>query len=371
MSKGCGRSRLRDVGAMQTRYRVRTAAMTNDLELLASGAVTAVGLTAAQTCAAIRAGIKRNAPIEAQILAHQEPRIGARVSADSRLRSDDAQWLLNLAARALRECEPKPDPATVLLYLVPEQHRAHPLGQIGDSELLVRLELLMDRRFGPSSRVLRSGAAGCVEALGLARELIDGGVATRCLIGGADSLLRRTDLDALGRDNRLLGPTQSQGLVPGEGAAFMLLGRSGPDTSKHIRVRGLGIGYESNTVLGSTNSVGEAFSSALTTAIADAGISESEIDFVAGNYNGERYDAWETSHANARSYRTRRERLQVMWPAASVGEIGVAAGVLAIVAAATAIMGEYAIAADGAAGTIASVQVRSDGELRGVVVLSC
>ena len=37
--------------------------------------------------------------------------------------------------------------------------RAHPLGQIGDSELLVRLELLMGRRFGPSSRVLRSGAA--------------------------------------------------------------------------------------------------------------------------------------------------------------------------------------------------------------------
>lgn len=348
--------------------------MTNDLELLASGAVTAVGLTCAQTCAAIRAGIKRNAPIEAQILAHQEPRIGARVSADPRLRSDDAQWLLNLAARALRECEAESDPQTVLLYLVPEQHRGHPLGQLGDSELIVRLELLMDRRFGPSSRVLRSGAAGCVEALGLARELIDSGAASRCLIGGADSLLRRTDLDALGRANRLLGPTQSQGLVPGEGAAFMLVGRGQPNTApdtavQHIRVRGLGIGYERNTVLGSDSSVGDAFSSALTTAIADAGISESEIDFVAGNYNGERYDAWETSHANARSYRTRRERLPVMWPAASVGEIGAGGGVLAIVAAAAAITDEYAIQADGAAGSIASVQVRSDGELRGVVVL--
>jgi 3-oxoacyl-[acyl-carrier-protein] synthase-1 len=213
-----------------------------------------------------------------------------------------------------------------------------------------------------------------VEALGLARELIDGGTAARCLIGGADSLLRRVDLDALGRDNRLLGPTQSQGLVPGEGAAFMLVGRAEqtttPDTTAaNIRVRGLGIGYEHNTVLGSENSVGEAFSSALTTALADAGISEREIDFVAGNYNGERYDAWETSHANARSYRTRRERLPVMWPAASAGEIGVASGVLAIVAAAAAITGEYGLAADGAAGSIASVQVRSDGELRGVVVL--
>lgn len=347
--------------------------MTHDLELLASGAVTAVGLTAAQTCAAIRAGIKRNAPVEAQILAHQEPRIGARVSADPRLRSDDAQWLLNLAARALRECESVPfDAQTVLLYLMPEQHRGHPLGQLGDSELLVRLELLMDRRFGPSSRVLRSGAAGCIEALGLARELIDSGAAAQCLIGGADSLLRRADLDVLARENRLLGPTQSQGLVPGEGAAFVLVGRGEPNPppdSKTVRVRGLGIGYERNTVLGSESSVGEAFSSALTFALADAGISESEIDFVAGNYNGERYDAWETSHANARSYRTRRERLPVMWPAASVGEIGIAGGVLAIVAAADAIMGEYAIKPDGAAGSVASVQVRSDGELRGVVVL--
>lgn len=346
--------------------------MTDDLELLGRGAVTAVGLTAGQTCAAIRAGIKRNAPIEPQILAHQEPRIGARVSADPRLRSDDATWLLNLAARALRESEPKSSAETVLLYLVPEQHRAHPLSQLGDSELLVRLELLMDRRFGPSSRVLRSGAAGCVEALGLARELIGGGTAARCLIGGADSLLRRSDLDVLARDRRLLGPTQSQGLVPGEGAAFLLVGRSEPDTEpRSIRVRGLGIGYERNTVLGADNSVGEALSSALTTAIADAGISESEIGFVTGNYNGERYDAWETSHANARSYQTRRERLPVLWPAASVGEIGVAAGVLAILAAAAAIEGEYAsVTKADAPSPTAAVQVRSEGELRGVVVLS-
>jgi 3-oxoacyl-[acyl-carrier-protein] synthase-1 len=346
----------------------------HDLELLASGAVTAVGLTAAQTCAAVRAGIKRNAPIEAQILAQQEPRIGARVSADPRLRSDDAQWLLNLAARALRECEAHetatPTPETALLYLVPEQHRAHPLSQTGDSELLVRLELLMDRRFGPSSRVLRGGAAACVEALGLARELIGTGAAARCLIGGADSLLRRSDLDTLARDNRLVGSTQSQGLVPGEGAAFMLVGPVDPNAERpRVCVRGLGIGYERHTVLGSESSVGEAFSSALTTAIADAGVSEGEIDFVTGNYNGERYDAWETSHANARSYRTRRERLPVFWPAASTGEIGVAGGVLSILTAAAAIEGEYAIGPNGIAGTTASVQVRSDGELRGVVVL--
>jgi 3-oxoacyl-[acyl-carrier-protein] synthase-1 len=84
---------------------------------------------------------------------------------------------------------------------------------------------------------------------------------------------------------------------------------------------------------------------------------------VAGNFNGERYDAWERAHAHSRGYQTRRERLPVSWPAASVGEIGVAGGVLAIINTAAAIDGEYAI------GSTATVEVRSEGELRGVAVL--
>jgi 3-oxoacyl-[acyl-carrier-protein] synthase-1 len=344
------------------------------LEIRASGAVTAVGLTAAQTCAAVRAGIRRFSPIEAQILEHIEPRVGARVSAAPELRADDASWLLNLAARALQDCEPagagpEPEPAPVLLWLIPEAHRGHPLSTgVADNELLVRLEQLSGRRFAPGSRVLHSGAAGCIEALGVARELLVSGAATRCLIGGADSLLRRSDLDRLARENRLLGPTQSQGLVPGEAAAFILvaLPEAAPaDTPSpsYVGVCGVGLDYERETVLGTTYSVGAAFGSALDTAIADAGIAEADIDFVAGNYNGERYDAWESAHAHARGYRTRRERLPVSWSAGSVGETGVVGGVIALITAAAAIQGEYG------AGPIAAVEVRSDGELRGVAIL--
>jgi 3-oxoacyl-[acyl-carrier-protein] synthase-1 len=348
------------------------------IEILGVGAVSAVGLTAPQTCAAIRAGVKRFCPIEAQILDYEEPRIGARVSADPRLRADEGQWLLNLAGRALLECEGEDEGEAALLWLVPEDHRAHPLcAGVGDSDLLVRFEELLGRRFAPCSRVLRSGAAGCIEALGLARELLQAGTVERCIIGGADSLLRRPDLDALGRANRLIGPRQSQGLVPGEGAAFVRVGLAasvggeapgaGADeqtnAAARIGIRGIGLGYEPNTVLGTEYSVGQAFVDALGTATQDADIPEPEIDFVAGNFNGERYDAWESSHANARGYETRREHLPVLWPAASTGEVGVAGGVLALIAAAAAIEGEYA------AGPTAAVQVRSEGELRGVALI--
>src|SRR5690606_22852847 len=182
------------------------------------------------------------------------------------------------------------------------------------------------------------------EALATARELFEAGSAKRCLIGGADSLLRRVDLERLERANRLLGPTQSQGLVPGEGAAFMLVGHHTPtpDTPARARVHGLGLGYEQHTVLGSEYSVGDGFADALEAALADAELSEDEVAFVAGNFNGERYDAWERAHGHSRNYRTRRERLHVAWPAASVGELGVAGGVMALIYTAAAIDGEFA-----------------------------
>jgi 3-oxoacyl-[acyl-carrier-protein] synthase-1 len=339
---------------------------TRSIDIVTTAAVTAVGLTAAQTCAAIRANIKRISPIEAQIVDWREAKVGARVSADPRLRIDEREWLLNLAGRALRECEPDADPDTALVWLVPEAHREHPLVLgVSDGELLNELERHIGRQFSPHSRVLHGGAAAVIEALAIARELFEAGAVRRCLIGGADSLLRRVDLERLERANRLLGATQSQGLVPGEGAAFMLVGRHEPDPKApaRARVHGLGLGYEPNTVLGSEYSVGDGFAAALEAALADAGLSEAEVAFVAGNFNGERYDAWERAHGHSRNYRTRRERLHVAWPAASVGELGVAGGVMALIYAAAAIDGEFA------PGPIATVEARSDGQLRGIAIV--
>jgi 3-oxoacyl-[acyl-carrier-protein] synthase-1 len=110
-------------------------------------------------------------------------------------------------------------------------------------------------------------------------------------------------------------------------------------------------------------SVGDGFVQAFEAALQDAELAEAKIDFVAGNYNGERYDAWELSHAQTRCYRTRRERLPTLWPARSTGEMGVAGGAMAVIAAAHAIAEGYAV------GPIATVQVRSEGALRGILVL--
>jgi len=334
--------------------------MIDALAILGHGAVTAVGLNAAQTCAAIRAGIKRFTPIEAAVLDDDEPQIGARVSANPRLRASEREWLLNLAGRALRECSLAP--ADALLWQVPERHRGHSLSEAEDGELLASLAERLGHPLSAHSRVLRSGAAGVVEGLGLAWELIAAGKVERCVIGGADSLLRKPDLDRLGAEQRLIAPGRAQALVPGEGAAFVLVGRD--PSGERVRVRGLGLGYEQASVLAGGRSVGDGFLSAFESAIEHAGVPEGEIDFVVGNHNGERYDAWESSHANARCYRTRRERLSLMWPAGSTGELGVAGGALALLVAAVALAEGYG------PGPTAAVHVRSEDELRGVALLS-
>ena len=80
-------------------------------------------------------------------------------------------------------------------------------------------------------------------------------------------------------------------------------------------------------------------------------------------FNGERYGAWESLIARTRFYRTRKERIDIIYPAMSVGEIGTAAPALAVIVAATAIAKGYA------PGTRAMCEACSDEGLRAACVI--
>lgn len=337
--------------------------MTPQLHVVAAGAVSAVGLDAASTCAAIRAGIKRFTPIAEPLLDHEDPPIAAQVAADPRLRADPRTWLLALAGRALLECVPPGrESGVALLWQVPEPSRAHPLCSGDDAELLASLHRTIGRRFAAASRVLRGGSAALIEGLALARELIAGGEVERCVIGGADSLVRAADLDALRETQRLLVPGRPEGIVVGEGAAFVCVERADAVGQTPVIV-GLGLGFERNGVMSGRLSVGEGLCAALEAALHDAQLAEAEIEFVVHDQAGDRYGAWETAHAHSRGYRTRRERLLKLWPTRSVGTIGAASGALALLVA------HDALAEGHAPGRLAALELRSEGELRGVALL--
>lgn len=338
--------------------------MSAPLDVQRCGAVTAVGLSAAQTCAAIRARISG----VADVFPAQPPKppvAGARVPAAHELRRSPARWLANLAARAVRECLGAEDAArTALVLSVPEAYRRHPgLAAEAPGRLLEQVEARLGVRFHPSSRVVQDGHAGAASALALARELLGRAELTGCIVGGVDSLLNAEDVGRLQAAFRLKDANEPQGVIPGEGAACVLVTRADERATPLARVVGVGLAQEPDTALGPRFSQGRGIRRALEAALRDARVAEASLDWRVSDMNGERYRAWETLLTEFRFYRTRRESFSPTYFAASVGDLGAAAGALGLV---TAVAG---LSRGWAPGPRAVCEASSDEGLRGAVVV--
>lgn len=159
-----------------------------------------------------------------------------------------------------------------------------------------------------------------------ARDLLHGGKVRYCLIGGVDSLLNHADVSRLKDTYRLHGPAVAQGVIPGEAAAFLLLSAG----TEHAlgQILSAGSATEEDTVLGPKFSTGRALLQALHSTLKNAGIAEASVSVRISAMNGERYQAWESLLAAARFYRTRRERMPVLYPSVAIGDVGAAAGAL-------------------------------------------
>lgn len=331
------------------------------------GAITPVGLSSAESCASIRARVSRVADIIAQP-PPDEALKGARIKAGRALQRTAQEWLQNMAARALTEClAASDDPGPVAVFLCcPEPERAHPgMEELAAAELLRRVEEKVGRPFLPASKVIESGAAGLLEGMRLGRELLRRREADRFVVGGVDSLLNAADVGRLRGMNRVHGPANPQGVIPGEGAVFLMYSATGRSTRfmPLAVVHGFAVEREKDVVTGEKYSLGRALTAATVAALRDANIHEKEVEFVVSNHTGERYAAWETTMAHARSYRTRREGIPVTYPAAEVGHLGAASGALALMVAG------MAIARAHAPGPVGTVEIASEGELRGACVV--
>lgn len=337
------------------------------LEIAGAGAVTAAGLTARQTCAAHRAALSGFGTL---VLA--EPlgtRLAvARVPGHWSLRRTPGDWLVHLAARALREAlagtEPPGPPGRALFLVPPEAARRHPaLDEVPPESLLARIAQGAGLAPNGASRVIDGGAAAALGSLAFAAQALEGGQAAEVVLLAVDSLLDPTGLAALRAANRIQGADNPQGLVPGEGAVALRLvarGRGGPGSPVAL---GVATTREPDTVAGSRFSQGRALLQALRGAAGGAGELEPQVDWVVSGANGERYAYWEWSLAQARFFRTRRERLPVVYPAMTVGEIGSASGAHGLLVVRDAVARGYA------PGRVAICVAGSDGGLRSAAIL--
>lgn len=341
--------------------------MTRRMIILAEGAVTPLGMSAA-TCAAVRAALTgfaesdffQDTPDPVPLVAAQVP-LGPPPAQDQTF-----DRLVRLAAAALLECLEMPTlrpDRTALLLGHREAYRDDPDLDGRAADLLPAIEQELQVRFHAASRVLPDGNAAVWRGLLLARDLLTAGQVEACIVGGVDSFLNAPDLSRFEDAFRLKREDVPQGFIPGEGAAFVALALPDPaqTMTSAAEIQGVGLADEDPavTIVSDGHPTGKGLQRALQAALRDATIPEAQVVFRVSDLNGEYYRGIESVLAQNRVYRTHREQMDIWLPAACVGELGAAVGALMLILASTGMKKNYA------PGPLAMCEASSDGGLRG------
>jgi 3-oxoacyl-[acyl-carrier-protein] synthase-1 len=294
---------------------------TPPLTILACGMTTAVGLTAAASCAAIRArldGFK-----ETRFMARGGWVIGAEVPFEEHWRG--ALRPARILEGPLRECLATTDvpPERIPLYLcTAEPDRPGRLGGL-DAELLLDVQALLGTTFDPRSRVVAMGRVGAAVCIREASRLVNEAGVRHVIVAGADTYLVAATLRAFDEQRRLLTPENSNGFIPGEAAAALLLGagNAGPG----LAVRSLGLAVENATINSEEPLRADGLTDAFRRALDAAGMEMREIGYRIGTMSGEQYWFKEFALATSRLLRGRHGFMDIWHPADAIGETGAAA----------------------------------------------
>ncbi|MDY6994150.1 MAG: hypothetical protein SVR94_16315 [Pseudomonadota bacterium] len=286
------------------------------------GMVSGVGLTAAASCAAIRCALD-NFEETRFIDSGGEWLLGCQVALEQPWRG--RVKLLKMLTLAVQECLNAArhinSQHIPLLLCVAEPQRP---GRLADLEqLLTEVQTELGRSFHQYSKVIAGGGVGGIEALGYARQLLDHYDFTRIIIAGVDSLLVAGSLAAYETEEKLLTSQNSDGFIPGEAAAAILVGRPFP-TQPQLLCLGLGIGME-DAVEGSEKPLrADGLVEAIRGALAEADCDLGDLDFRITDAAGGQYQFKEAALALTRLLRKRKEKFDIWHPADCIGAIGAA-----------------------------------------------
>lgn len=295
------------------------------LAVIGTGLVSSVGLSAPAACAAIRAGLTN--PTETRFAdSAGEWIVSHAVPLDLPLRG--LPRLAHIAAMAAEEClvdVPRETWTRIpVLLCVAERNRAGRLEEL-EEQLLSQMCAALDQAgFAAESSVVPHGRVSAAVALLQARKLLYDTDAPAALIVAADSLLTWPTLQAFEGQERLLTSRNSNGFIPGEAAAAVLVARSarGP----HLSIDGLGFATEAASIEKTEPLRAEGLSGAILQSLRDAGCRMHDLDFRITDLSGEQYYFKEAALALSRTLRSRKEEFDVWHPAECIGEVGSAIG---------------------------------------------
>jgi 3-oxoacyl-[acyl-carrier-protein] synthase I len=296
------------------------------IAIVRAGLVSSVGLTAAASCAAIRASMTN--PTETRFMGSDGEWIMAhQVQLEKPWRGRTK--LVKMAAMAIHEAldaVAKVEPATLPLMLcIAERDRPGRLDGL-DENLFAELEQELGIQFHPTlSAVIPQGRVSVAIALAQARKVMEDNAVDQVLIAATDSLLAGPTLSAYGAEDRLLTQTNSNGFMPGEAGGAILVTRH-PGQAPTLVCDGVGFATEKATLDSGAPLRAEGLTQAIKQALADAACEMHDLDFRITDNSGEQYYFKEASLALSRTLRKRKETFDIWHPADCIGEVGAAVG---------------------------------------------
>ena len=249
-----------------------------------------------------------------------------------------------MGASVAREClaDLAPDTwGTIPVLLCVAEHSRPGRSERLDDELFAGIEELLETSFARESGVIARRRASVAVALAQARKRIYEGNAPAVLIVGVDSLISWPAMRVAQARDRLLTAENSNGFIPGEAAAALLVCKP-MDGATHLRIEGLGFAVESAHLESGEPLRGDGLTLAIAAALKEARCEMHDLDFRVTDLSGEQYYFKEAALAFNRLLHKRKEDFQLWHPAECTGEVGAAAGVICVGFAAAAAAGGFA-----------------------------
>jgi 3-oxoacyl-[acyl-carrier-protein] synthase-1 len=307
----------------------------------AVGMVTPVGHTAKESCASITAGLSRitESP-EFRVPDEKGHLVPAKCASVSGITDGQRRFLRHyrMAVRAFTEAIGAANLeefglADCGIYLcICESERIKVDSRIQD-ELILRICKAVDvPDLTSRTQVFSLGHAAVFQALQDAIAHLMRGRIRYAIIGAVDTYLDEATLHWLADINRLKTDRTVNGIIPGEGAAFIVIENKEAAVARGAsllaRLDGMATAMEANNIYTDTPCRGDGLTMSLQHTLAllpDRGI---DTSVVVCDLNGERYRATEWGLTLSRALGTIRRSPAVWHPASSIGDTGAAAGAI-------------------------------------------
>ncbi len=297
--------------------------------IVGSGMVTGVGLTAQSSCAAIRCGVTNFQESQFRDSAGDFI-VASEVPMEQPWRGTEklARMLAAVVTESF-QAEGSLNPSEIpLIVCFAERERAGRL-KLLEQRVVERAQALLEFKIHSSSITVSQGRVGGVVALREARRMLFEERHSAVVIVSVDSYLSCEALKHFEQERRLLTASNSNGFVPGEGAAAVIARKPISGDEPQLLVAGIGFGIEKATIESEEPLRADGLAQAIRQSMDDAGVDFGWLDFRIADVSGEQYGFKEATLALARILRSEKEQFDIWHAADCIGEVGSAAGPVA------------------------------------------